>query len=28
LNQKIISARAEYNHNMERVEEFYMAVKG
>ena len=28
LNQKIISARAEYNHNMERIEEFYMAVKG
>ena len=28
LNQKIISTRAEYNHNMERVEEFYIAVNG
>src|SRR5688572_25414421 len=28
LNQKLISTRAEYNHNMERIEKFYMAVKG
>jgi glycosyltransferase involved in cell wall biosynthesis len=27
LNQEIISARAEYKHNMERIEEFYMEVK-
>jgi len=26
LNQEIISTRAEYEHNMERVEEFYMRV--